>query len=97
MDTTGEEGALPEVAGDVQQTAGNLPGDTSAHVSGTAKELSRNAQQLYADCAELIRASAVERPFSALAIAAGVGFILGALHAASRRQPNYVRADAERE
>lgn len=88
MDTTGEEGALPEIAGDVKQAAGNLPGDPGTHIGGTAKELSRNSQQLYADCTELIRASVVERPFSALAIAAGVGFILGALHATSRRQPD---------
>jgi len=88
METTKAEGAQKEVAGNVQQSTGELLSDVGAQVSGTAKELSGKAQQLYADFAEVVRESTVERPFAALAIAAGVGFILGALRAANRSRPD---------
>lgn len=88
METTKAEGTLQEVAGEVQRAAGDLLGNARAQVSGTAKELSGKAQQLYADFADVVRESTVERPFTALAIAAGVGFILGALRAANRSRPN---------
>jgi uncharacterized protein YjbJ (UPF0337 family) len=91
METTKGEGTLREMAGDVQQAAGNLLGDASAQVSGTAKELSGKAQQLYADFTDVVRESTVERPFATLAIAAGVGFVLGALRAANRSRPDDVR------
>lgn len=93
METTKGEGALREVVGDVQQAAGNVIGDATLQASGAAKELSGKAQQLYADLAEVVRDSTKERPFAALAIAAGVGFVLGALHAGNRFRPDSVRGD----
>jgi uncharacterized protein YjbJ (UPF0337 family) len=93
METTNGEGTAREAAGDVQQAAGELLADAGAKVSGTAKELSGKAQQLYADFADVVRESTVERPFAALAIAAGAGFILGALRAANRARRDDVRGD----
>jgi uncharacterized protein YjbJ (UPF0337 family) len=93
METTKAEGTLREVAGDVQQAAGDLLDNASAQVSGTAKELTGKAQQLYADFADVVRESTVERPLAALGIAVGVGFILGALHAATRSRSDDVRND----
>ncbi|MFM0246185.1 CsbD family protein [Paraburkholderia sediminicola] len=93
METTKSEATLREVTGDVQQAAGELLDDVGAQVSGTAKVLGGKAQRLYADFAELARESTVERPLAALAIAAGVGFVLGALHAAYRSRPDNVRGD----
>lgn len=93
METTKGEGALREAVGDVQQAAGDLLGDAGAQVSGKAKELSGKAQQLYTDLADVIRESTLERPFAALAIAAGVGFILGALRATNRARPDNGRSD----
>ncbi|MFL9904421.1 CsbD family protein [Paraburkholderia fungorum] len=93
MESTKGEGTLREIAGDVQQAAGDLLGNAGAQVSGTAKELSGKAQQLYADFAEVVRESTVERPFAALAIAAGVGFILGTLRAANRSGTDNDRGD----
>jgi uncharacterized protein YjbJ (UPF0337 family) len=93
METTKEEGKLREVTGDAQQAAGDLLGDAGAQVSGKAKELSGKAQQLYADFAQVVRDSTAERPFAALAIAAGVGFILGALRAGNRFGPTNVRGE----
>jgi uncharacterized protein YjbJ (UPF0337 family) len=94
MESTKGEGTLREIAGDVQQAAGDLLGNAGAQVSGTAKELSGKAQQLYADFADVVRESTVARPFAALAIAAGVGFILGALRAPNRSGPDYDRSDS---
>lgn len=93
METTKGQGTAPGVAGDVQQAAGEMLANAGVQVSGAAKELSGKAQQLYTDFADVVRESTVERPFAALAIAAGVGFILGALHAASRATPADVRDD----
>jgi ElaB/YqjD/DUF883 family membrane-anchored ribosome-binding protein len=94
METTKDDETQRERAGDIQQAAGDLLGDVSAQVSDTAKELSGKAQQLYADFTDVVRESTVERPFAALAIAAGVGFVLGALHAATRSRPHDVRHDS---
>jgi uncharacterized protein YjbJ (UPF0337 family) len=91
METTKEEGALREATGNVQQAAGDLLGAAGAQVSGKAKELTGKAQQLYADFGDVLREATVERPFAALAIAAGVGFVLGALRKANRPQPDDVR------
>jgi ElaB/YqjD/DUF883 family membrane-anchored ribosome-binding protein len=41
----------------------------------------------------VVRESTVTRPFAALAIAAGVGFLLGALRAVSRSRLGNVRAE----
>jgi ElaB/YqjD/DUF883 family membrane-anchored ribosome-binding protein len=93
METTKVEEPQQARAGDVPQPASDLGGDVSTQVSGTAKELSGKAQQLYADFTDVVRESTVERPFAALAIAAGVGFVLGALHATTRSRPGDVRHD----
>ncbi|TDY23053.1 hypothetical protein B0G81_3381 [Paraburkholderia sp. BL6665CI2N2] len=93
METTNGEGTEEEVAGDVQPAAGDLLGNVGAQVSETASELSGKAQQLYADFVDVVRESTVERPLAALAIAAGVGFVLGALRAANRSTPDNSRSD----
>ncbi|MBV8261979.1 MAG: CsbD family protein [Paraburkholderia sp.] len=85
METTEADGSLREAAGKVQQAAGDLLGDAGVQVSGKARELRAKAQQLYADLASVARESTLERPLTALAIAAGAGFILGLLRAASRQ------------
>jgi ElaB/YqjD/DUF883 family membrane-anchored ribosome-binding protein len=89
MEQTNGQPTLQADSGNAQQAAEDLLDDAGAQVTGKAKELSSKAQQLSADFAATLRASTVERPFSALAIAAGVGFILGALHAANRHRADY--------
>ncbi|KAA1007678.1 CsbD family protein [Paraburkholderia panacisoli] len=93
METTNGEKTVREAAGDAQQAAEDLLGDTVTQVSAHAKELSDQARQLYADFTNVVREATVERPFAALAIAAGVGFILGALRAANRSRPDDGRDD----
>lgn len=93
MESTDEDDAVKQAAADVQQAAGNLLGAAEAKAGTTAKELSDRAQQLYGDFVNVVRESTQERPFSALAVAVGVGFVLGALHAANHSRPVYVRDD----
>jgi ElaB/YqjD/DUF883 family membrane-anchored ribosome-binding protein len=93
MEPTKQEGAAAEVAGEAQEAGKELLNTASAQIGATAKDLSSKAQQLYADFAEVVRESTVERPFAALAIAVGVGFILGALHGANRPAPDNDRGD----
>jgi ElaB/YqjD/DUF883 family membrane-anchored ribosome-binding protein len=85
MENTNGEGPVGDDVEKVQQATADLLKDAAAQAGESAKELSGKAQQLFADMAGVLRTSAAERPFAAIAIAAGVGFILGALHATTRR------------
>ncbi|HEX7936313.1 MAG TPA: CsbD family protein [Paraburkholderia sp.] len=85
METGKVEGTVNEIGGKVQQKAGELLGDTGMQMAGTARELGGRAQQVWADLADVVRESTVERPFTALAIAAAAGFLLGALRSATAR------------
>lgn len=93
MEPTDADDAVQQAAGNVQQAAGNLLSAAEAKATATANELGDRAQQLYADFVKVVRESTLDKPFSALAVAAGVGFILGALHASSRSRPVYLRDD----
>jgi ElaB/YqjD/DUF883 family membrane-anchored ribosome-binding protein len=95
MESKDGDDAAKHAASDVQQVAGDVLAAAEAKAGATAIELGDRAQQLYGDFVNVVRESTLERPFSALAIAAGVGFILGALHAANHSRPVYTR-DGER-
>ncbi|ACD16114.1 hypothetical protein [Paraburkholderia phytofirmans] len=84
METTNGDNTVARVASDVQTAGKDLLATAGEQISGTANELSGKARQLCADFTDVVRESTVEKPFAALAIAASVGFILGALHASSR-------------
>ncbi|CAB3675868.1 CsbD family protein [Paraburkholderia rhynchosiae] len=92
METGKVEGVVNEMGGKVQQTAGEMLGDTGTQMAGTAREFSGKAQQVWADFTDVVRESTLERPFTALAIAAAAGFILGALRSATARD---VRSDRD--
>lgn len=92
METTKEGTRLDEGDG-AHRGAGDALQNASAQVSGTASQLNEKAQKLYADLLGVVRESTVARPFAALAIAAGVGFILGALRAVNRSRPDSARAE----
>ena len=85
METGKVEGAVKEIGGKVQEAAGEMLGDTGTQMAGTAREFSGKAQQVWADLTDVVRETTTERPFTALAIAAAAGFILGALRSASAR------------
>ncbi|QYD67056.1 CsbD family protein [Paraburkholderia edwinii] len=86
METSKIEGTLQKSAGYVEKTLGDALGDTSAQVSGKAKELTGKAQKLYGDVRGVVKDSTAERPLMALGIAVGIGFVLGMLRAANRTE-----------
>ncbi|CAD6526982.1 CsbD family protein [Paraburkholderia kirstenboschensis] len=92
METGKVEGAVKEIGGKVQEAAGEMLGDTGTQMAGTARELSGKAQQVWADLTDVVRETTTERPFTALAIAAAAGFILGALRSTTARD---VRGDRD--
>ena len=92
METGNVEGTKKKKSGKVQEAAGEMLGDTGTQMAGTARELSGKAQQVWADLTDVVRETTTERPFTALAIAAAAGFILGALRSATARD---VRGDRD--
>ncbi|SAK84814.1 CsbD family protein [Caballeronia fortuita] len=87
MDSNAAEGNIKEMAGKMQDAAGELLGATGTQAAGKARELGGKAQQLCADTTEIVRGKTVESPFSALAVAAGLGFLLGAVWATANSTP----------
>jgi uncharacterized protein YjbJ (UPF0337 family) len=79
MDNDKAEGIVQELTGRTQEALGAALGDTEAQVSGKARELSGKARQLYADTTSIVRDKTVSSPFSALAIMAFVGFLVGVM------------------
>ena len=75
------EGTLQNIAGHVQDAVGGATGDTSIQAEGKARQLAGKAQQTYGDVLNQVRESAVTNPVGTIAIAAGAGFVLGALFA----------------
>ena len=91
MDENTAEGAVTEGVGKLKDAAGGLTGDASLQGEGKFDQLSGKAQRQFGETIEeaqdqlegvtsLIR----ERPFVAIGIAAGVGFLLGWLLIPSR-------------
>lgn len=87
MDSNTAEGNVKEIAGKVQDAAGDLLDKTSTQAVGKARELGGKAQQLYADTTEIVRDKTVDSPLTALAVAAGLGFLLGAIWATANSTP----------
>ena len=85
METGKVEGTVKEIGGKLEQTAGDMLGDTGTQMAGTARELSGKAQQVWADLSDVVRETTTERPFTALASAVAAGFILGALRSSTAR------------
>lgn len=75
------EGTLQNIAGRVQDAVGGATGDTSVQAEGKARQLAGKAQQTYGDVLNQVRESAVSNPVGTIAVAAGAGFVLGALFA----------------
>ncbi|RZL45105.1 MAG: CsbD family protein [Variovorax sp.] len=73
------EGTLQNIAGRVQDAVGGATGDTSVQAEGKARQLAGKAQQTYGDVLNQVRESAVSNPVGTIAVAAGAGFVLGAL------------------
>ncbi|MBE7212516.1 MAG: CsbD family protein [Gluconacetobacter diazotrophicus] len=81
MDSNRIEGAADDVVGKVQDGMGGLLGDTGTQAKGKANQFSGQAQEYYGEALDTIRDVAADQPFVVIAVAAGIGFVLGALFA----------------
>lgn len=73
------EGTVQNIAGRIQDAVGAATGDKSMQAEGKTRQLAGKAQQSYGDVLNLVRESAVTNPLATVAVAAGVGLIVGAL------------------
>lgn len=73
------QGTVNEIAGKVQGAFGRATDDTATHLEGQARETLGKAQQVYGDALDHVRESAVKNPLGTIAVAAGVGLVVGLL------------------
>ena len=93
MDENTAEGTITEGVGKLKDAAGGLTGDVGLQGEGKFDQLSGKTQRQFGDTMDeaqdqlegvtsLIR----DRPFTAVGIAAGIGFLLGLLLIPARRR-----------
>jgi uncharacterized protein YjbJ (UPF0337 family) len=87
VDSDKAEGVVQEISGKVQNAAGAVFGDAGTQAAGKARELGGKAQQLYGDATDAVRNKATDSPLTALGIAAGLGFLLGAIWGSANQPP----------
>jgi ElaB/YqjD/DUF883 family membrane-anchored ribosome-binding protein len=83
-----EEGVVKGIGGSVQDVADAVLGDTGNQAAVKARELGGKAQQLYSDATDVVRLKATDSPLTTLGVAAGLGFLLGAIWAAANKVPS---------
>ncbi len=86
MDENQVEGTFQNVAGKVQNAAGGLMGDTGTQAEGKAREIGGKLQQNYGAAADTVKDYAgtlsdriQDQPLLAVAIAAGIGYLIGTI------------------
>jgi uncharacterized protein YjbJ (UPF0337 family) len=73
------EGAARDLGGKVQDAIGGLTGDSKTQVEGKWNQAAGKAQKTFGAAADEIRDNVVDKPLTALAVAAGLFFVLGYL------------------
>jgi uncharacterized protein YjbJ (UPF0337 family) len=71
------EGTAREFGGRVQETAGNMTGDSKTQAEGLYNQATGQAQQAAGQVSDLIKS----QPIVATLLAVGIGYILGRLTA----------------
>ncbi len=79
MDENEFEGMARNLGGKVQDAVGGLTGDASTQAKGKLNQAAGKAQQTFGAAADEIRDNVVDKPLTALAVAAGLFFALGFL------------------
>jgi len=79
MEPSKTEETTRDASGNVQDAAGDTMCGSSTHLAGKARELCCKAQQLCTDATDTARATMANNPFTALAVAAVAGFMLGVI------------------
>jgi uncharacterized protein YjbJ (UPF0337 family) len=73
------EGAARDLGGKVQDAVGGLTGDAATQAEGKWNQAAGKAQKTFGAAADEIRDNVVDKPLTALAVAAGLFFVLGFL------------------
>lgn len=75
------KGVANNVVGKAQDAFGGATGDVGTQVEGKFRQAAGKAQKNFGDAISGFQKAAVTNPVAALAVVAGVGFVLGALWA----------------
>ena len=85
-------GSAKEAVGKVEDTAGELLGDTETQVSGKIRQTAGNLQKTYGKVSDEVRDAAgslieasAEQPVMALLVTLVIGFCLGRMSVTARR------------
>jgi uncharacterized protein YjbJ (UPF0337 family) len=73
------QGTVNEIAGKVQGAFGRATNDTAHELEGQARETMGKAQQVYGEALDHVRETAVKNPLGTIAVAAGIGLVVGML------------------
>ena len=79
MDTNELHGAARELGGMAQESIGDMLGAPEDQIAGRIKQVAGHAQRVYGSASDDVTEYVHGQPLMALLIAAGVGFLLGAL------------------
>jgi uncharacterized protein YjbJ (UPF0337 family) len=91
MDENRISGTTRNIGGKIEEGAGKLVGDTKTQLQGKLDQASGAAQDLYGQAADAaretatgfdkwIRATIETQPYTAAAVALGIGWLLGRMH-----------------
>jgi uncharacterized protein YjbJ (UPF0337 family) len=91
MDENRTSGTAKNIGGKIEEGAGALVGDARTQLQGKLDQASGAAQDLYGQAADAARESAATfdnwlrttietQPYTAAAVALGIGWLLGRLH-----------------
>jgi uncharacterized protein YjbJ (UPF0337 family) len=87
MDEHRVTGTAKNLGGKVEEGLGRTAGDTQTQAKGRARQVEGAAEDLYgqakdaaAGFTDVVRSTIEERPYTAVAIALGLGWLLGRTH-----------------
>jgi uncharacterized protein YjbJ (UPF0337 family) len=73
------KGAVKDVVGKAQDAYGGATGDAATQLQGKIRQATGKLQESYGEAVDGLREQTAANPIATLAVAAGVGFVLGAL------------------
>jgi uncharacterized protein YjbJ (UPF0337 family) len=73
------KGTVKEVVGKAQDAFGGAAGEAATQFEGKVRQAAGKLQKSYGGAAEGLRDAVISNPVAALAVVAGVGFVLGAM------------------
>ena len=87
MDEHRVTGTAKNLGGKIEEGFGRIAGDVKSQVQGQAKQVQGTAEDLYGqakdaagDFTDIVRNTFETRPYTAVAIAVGLGWLLGRTH-----------------